>query len=158
MRTLITVRELRKLIGESQGEFAVRLGVSQSQVSRWESGEQGVSEDNEFKVQALYEAYVGGRDLPTWAIRPSVVSLDGDDGLMNSNIQPTHYQSSNGQDKFDQWYYEYPFEPFRAVMECIAERYLKRRKSNRIEDLEKARYTIERLIEYEKKEASNESV
>ena len=34
-------------------------------------------------------------------------------------------------------------------MQMIAERYMKRDKNDRIEDIEKARYTLERLKEYE---------
>jgi len=37
-------------------------------------------------------------------------------------------------------------------MESIAERYIKREKENRVEDLDKAIYTLERLKEYENKE------
>lgn len=37
----------------------------------------------------------------------------------------------------------------------IAERYMRRDKNDRIEDLEKARYTLERLKEYEELEKSD---
>lgn len=32
------IREIRKRLGENQAEFAVRLGVSQSTISKWEAG------------------------------------------------------------------------------------------------------------------------
>ena len=66
-------------------------------------------------------------------------------------IQPTHYRKGE-IDLFESWYRTRPFNEFRAIMESIAERYMKRDKENRVEDLEKAIYTLTRLKEYEKLE------
>lgn len=74
---------------------------------------------------------------------------------MKDNIKPDHYRKGE-IDLYESWYRTRPFAEFRAIMESIAERYLKRVKHNRIEDLNKAVYTIERLKEYEKKEQNNE--
>lgn len=63
-------------------------------------------------------------------------------------IQPDHYNKGE-IDLFESWYRTYPFNEFRAGMQMIAERYMRRDKNDRIEDLEKARYTLERLKEYE---------
>ena len=67
-------------------------------------------------------------------------------------IQPTHYRKGE-IDLYESWYRTRPFSEFRAIMESIAERYMKRDKINRLEDLDKAIYTLQRLREYEEKEA-----
>ena len=67
-------------------------------------------------------------------------------------IQPTHYRKGE-IDLYESWYLTRPFSEFRAIMEAIAERYMKRDKLNRLEDLDKAIYTLQRLREYEEKEA-----
>lgn len=65
-----------------------------------------------------------------------------------SAIEPEHYRK--GQvDLYESWYLTRPFEEFRAIMESIAERYIKRDKLNRVEDLDKGIYTLQRLREYE---------
>ena len=66
-------------------------------------------------------------------------------------IQPPHYNKGE-IDLFESAYRTRPFNEFRAIMEFIAERYMKRDKENRIEDLGKAIYTLERLKEYEELE------
>ena len=63
-------------------------------------------------------------------------------------IKPQHYRKGE-IDLYESWYRTYPFNEFRAGMQMIAERYMRRDKNDRIEDLEKARYTLERLKEYE---------
>ena len=63
-------------------------------------------------------------------------------------IRPQHYRKGE-IDLYESWYRTYPFNEFRAGMQMIAERYMRRDKNDRIEDLEKARYTLERLKEYE---------
>ena len=68
-------------------------------------------------------------------------------------IQPTHYRKGE-IDLYESWYRTRPFSEFRAIMESIAERYMKRDKINRLEDLDKAIYTLQRLREYEGKEAN----
>lgn len=73
-------------------------------------------------------------------------------GVRNSNpIKPAHYKK--GQiDLFESWYRTRPFNEFRAIMEATAERYIKRDKQDRVEDISKAIETLERLREYEAKE------
>ena len=63
-------------------------------------------------------------------------------------IQPAHYNKGE-IDLFESWYRTRPFNEFRAIMESIAERYMKRDKEDRVQDLNKAIYTLERLKEYE---------
>lgn len=65
-----------------------------------------------------------------------------------SAIEPEHYRKGN-IDLYEAWYLTRPFGEFRAIMESIAERYIKRDKVNRLEDLEKGIYTLQRLMEYE---------
>lgn len=67
---------------------------------------------------------------------------------MTDNIRPDHYRTGE-IDLFESWYLTYPFNEFRAIMESIAERYMKRDKEDRIQDLDKAIYTLERLKEKE---------
>lgn len=67
-------------------------------------------------------------------------------------IKPDHYRKGK-IDLYESWYLTRPLNEFRASMESVAERYMKREKDNRVEDLRKAAYTIERLIEYEEREA-----
>ncbi len=66
-------------------------------------------------------------------------------------IQPEHYNKGE-IDLYESWYLTRPFAEFRAIMEAIAERYMKRDKSNRLEDLDKCVETLRRLKEYEEKE------
>lgn len=54
LREIRAVRELREQLGLTQGEFADRVGVSQSRVSRQDAGERRLSlEDFASYVQAL---------------------------------------------------------------------------------------------------------
>ena len=71
----------------------------------------------------------------------------------NSAIQPEHYRKGE-IDLYESWYLTRPFSEFRAIMEAVAERYMKRDKINRLEDLDKAIYTLQRLREYEEKEVA----
>ena len=64
------------------------------------------------------------------------------------SIQPSHYRKGE-IDLYESWYRTRPFAEFRAIMEAIAERYMKRDKNDRLEDLDKAIYTLQRLREYE---------
>ena len=68
------------------------------------------------------------------------------------NIKPTHYRKGE-IDLYEAAYRTRPFNEYRAIMEFIAERYIKRDKEDRVEDLEKGIYTLERLKE---KEEENE--
>lgn len=70
-------------------------------------------------------------------------------------IEPKHYRKGE-IDLYESWYRTRPFNEFRAIMEAIAERYMKRDKLNRVEDLEKAIYTLSRLSEYEIKEKNKQ--
>ena len=81
------------------------------------------------------------------------VKMISDENLLNENdpIKPAHYRKGE-IDLYESWYRTYPFNEFRAGMQMIAERYMKRDKNDRIEDIEKARYTLERLREYEEME------
>ena len=63
-------------------------------------------------------------------------------------IKPAHYRKGE-IDLYESWYRTYPFNEFRAGMQMIAERYMKRDKDNRIQDLDKAIYSLTRLKEYE---------
>lgn len=72
--------------------------------------------------------------------------------IKTSAIEPAHYRKGD-IDLYESWYRTYPLNEFRAGMQMIAERYIKRDKNDRVEDLRKAAYTIERLIEYEEMEA-----
>ena len=67
---------------------------------------------------------------------------------MTDNIKPEHYRKGE-IDLFESWYRTRPFNEFRAIMESIAERYMKRDKDNRVEDINKSIYTLERLKEKE---------
>ncbi|API90292.1 hypothetical protein BKP56_07110 [Marinilactibacillus sp. 15R] len=63
-------------------------------------------------------------------------------------IKPRHYNKGE-IDLYESWYLTRPFNEFRAAMESIAERYMKRDKIDRIEDLDKCIETLTRLREYE---------
>ena len=70
---------------------------------------------------------------------------------MTDNIKPEHYRKGE-IDLFESWYRTRPFNEVRAIMESVAERYMKRDKEDRILDLDKAMETLKRLREYEEKE------
>ena len=63
-------------------------------------------------------------------------------------IKPDHYRKGE-DDLYESAFRTRPFNEYRAIMEFVAERYIKRDKSDRVEDLEKAIYTLERLKEKE---------
>lgn len=63
-------------------------------------------------------------------------------------IEPEHYNKGE-IDLYESWYLTRPFSEFRAILESIAERYMKRDKNNRLEDIDKCIYTLQRLKEYE---------
>ena len=83
------------------------------------------------------------------------VKMISGENLLNDNdpIKPSHYRKGE-IDLYESWYRTYPFNEFRAIMSAIAERYMKRDKDNRIQDLDKAIYTLSRLKEYEEMEKS----
>ena len=65
---------------------------------------------------------------------------------------PDHYLNEAGYDLFEEWYIRYPFEVFRIIMWCTAERYFRRYfNKNGIEDLRKGMRVVERLEEYEER-------
>ncbi len=77
------------------------------------------------------------------------------ENLLNDNdpIKPSHYRKGE-IDLFESWYRTYPFNEFRAGMQMIAERYMKRDKHDRVEDINKSIETLTRLKEYEEMEKS----
>lgn len=74
---------------------------------------------------------------------------------MNEKIKPKHYRRGE-IDLYESWYKTQPYNEVKATLRNIAHRYLYRDKKNTVEDLEKAVYTIQRLIEYEKREQKGE--
>jgi len=71
---------------------------------------------------------------------------------MKDNIKPEHYRTGE-IDLYEAWYRTYPFNEYRAIMQAVAERYMRRDKNDRVEDLGKAIYTLERLKEKEIEQA-----
>lgn len=67
---------------------------------------------------------------------------------MKDNIKPEHYRTGE-IDLYEAWYQTYPFDQYRAIMQAVAERYMRRDKNDRVEDLGKSIYTLERLKEKE---------
>lgn len=68
---------------------------------------------------------------------------------------PDHYLNEAGYDLFEEWYIRYPFEVFRIIMWCTAERYFRRYfNKNGMEDLRKGQQVIKRLEEYEERYSS----
>lgn len=67
---------------------------------------------------------------------------------MTDNIKPEHYRTGE-IDLYEAWYRTYPFNEYRAIMQAVAERYMRRDKNDRVEDLGKSIYTLERLKEKE---------
>jgi len=67
---------------------------------------------------------------------------------MKDNIKPEHYRKGE-IDLYEAWYRTYPFNEYRAIMQAVAERYMRRDKIDRVEDINKAIYTLERLKEKE---------
>lgn len=69
-------------------------------------------------------------------------------------VQPDHYRQGK-VDLFETWYLTYPFNEFRAIMKSHIAKYLHRyQDKNGTEDLDKASYCIQRLREYEEREAN----
>lgn len=69
-------------------------------------------------------------------------------------IRPAHYRQGT-HDLFEGWYHEFPFDEFRAIMKSHIYKYLHRyQDKNGTEDLDKARYCIDRLKEYEERESN----
>ena len=67
---------------------------------------------------------------------------------MTDNIKPEHYRKGE-IDLYEAWYRTYPFNEYRAIMQAVAERYMRRDKNDRVEDLDKAVETLKRLKEKE---------
>lgn len=72
-----------------------------------------------------------------------------------SNIKPSHYNKGD-IDLFEAAYLTRPFNEVRAILEFTAERYIKRDKNDRVEDISKAIETLRRLKEYEEREREND--
>ena len=83
------------------------------------------------------------------------VKMISGENLLSENdpIKPSHYNKGE-IDLFESWYRTYPFNEFRAGMQMIAERYMKRDKHDRVEDINKSIETLTRLKEYEEMEKS----
>ena len=67
---------------------------------------------------------------------------------MTNNIKPEHYRKGE-IDLYEAFSKIFPHNEYRAGMQMIAMRYMFRDKDNRIQDLDKAIYTLERLKEKE---------
>lgn len=120
-------------------------------------------DDNDFFHHATAETVLANAvdkgELGYYGTKYSVVKKEPEiDGIsdvgggMNA-IKPEHYRKG-AVDLYESWYRTRPFAEFRAILESIAERYMKRDKVNRLEDLDKAIYTLQRLREYEEKEVA----
>lgn len=70
---------------------------------------------------------------------------------MSNPIKPNHYRKG-GVDLIESWYLRYPFNEFRTGMIMLADRYFNRDKIDRLEDIDKGMYVMERLKEYEERE------
>lgn len=66
-------------------------------------------------------------------------------------IIPEHYNQGE-IDLIESWYLRYPFNEFKTGMIMYADRYFNRNKNNRVEDMKKGLYVMQRLKEYEEKE------
>ena len=62
---------------------------------------------------------------------------------MTDNIKPKEI------DMYELWYQTYPFEQYKAIMQAISEQNMRLDDNNRVENLEEAIYTLERLKEKE---------
>ena len=67
---------------------------------------------------------------------------------MTDNIKPEHYRKGE-IDLYEAFSQIFPHNEYRAGMQMIAMRYMFRDKIDRVEDLKKAIYTLERLREKE---------
>src|SRR5699024_4035499 len=67
---------------------------------------------------------------------------------MTDNIKPEHYRKGE-IDLYEAFSQIFPHNEYRAGMQMIAMRYMFRDKIDRVEDLKKAIYTLERLKEKE---------
>lgn len=63
-------------------------------------------------------------------------------------IIPKHYNEGE-IDLIESWYRTYAFNEFRAIMQAYSQRYFIRKKDDRVQDLRKGIYVMERMIEYE---------
>ena len=66
-------------------------------------------------------------------------------------VKPKHYREGK-IDLIESWYLRYPFNEFKTGMVMYADRYFNRNKNNRVEDMEKGLYVMQRLKEYEELE------
>ena len=67
---------------------------------------------------------------------------------MKDNIKPEHYRKGE-IDLYEAFSQIFPHNEYRAGMQMIAMRYMFRDKNDRVEDLNKSIYTLERLKEKE---------
>ena len=74
-----------------------------------------------------------------------------------TKLRPDYYKGKNGKDLFDMFEEEFPKEWTTGFYVLNLVKYVRRYKGkNGIEDLEKAKTYIDRLIQFEKKSASGE--
>lgn len=73
---------------------------------------------------------------------------------MTDNIKPEHYRTGE-IDLYEAFSQIFPHNEYRAGMQMIAMRYMFRNKIDRVEDLKKAIYTLERLEEKENEYAED---
>lgn len=66
-------------------------------------------------------------------------------------IKPDYYRTGK-LDRFEVWYQSLPYDQYRAAMVSHADKYMNRIKENPVEDLEKAIYVLERLLEKEREQ------
>ncbi len=75
---------------------------------------------------------------------------------MKDNIKPKHYRKGE-IDLYEAFSQMFPHNEYRAGMQMIAMRYMFRDKIDRVEDISKAIYTLERLKEKEVEHADESS-
>ena len=75
---------------------------------------------------------------------------------MKDNIKPDHYRKGN-VDLYEAFSQIFPHNEYRAGMQMIAMRYMFRDKIDRVEDLKKAIYSLERLKEKEIEHAKKDT-
>ena len=76
---------------------------------------------------------------------------------MKDNIKPEHYRKGE-IDLYEAFSQIFPHNEYRAGMQMIAMRYMFRDKIDRVEDISKAIYTLERLKEKEIEQAGGKDL
>ena len=121
----------------------------------------GVAIDNTL-IYTVKEVYLRAKavtfeevDIGSFSLS-NVVLLSESEHKNFSAIEPAHYRK--GQiDLIESWYLRYPFNEFKTGMVMYADRYFNRSKNNRVEDMKKGLYVMQRLKEYEELEKEKEN-